>query len=121
MLAVARRKAPNIEWRDGRAESLPFEANSFDTVVCQFGLMFFEDRRTAIQEIMRVLRQGGRLAVAVWESIEKTPGDSAVANLIQRLYGEGIAEGWLAVLRPFVASAGAVVVPAPAYIAVTTK
>jgi len=95
MLAVARRKAPTIEWREGRAEILPFEANSFDTVVSQFGLMFFEDRRQAILEMMRVLRHGGRLVVAVWDSIENTPGDFAVVNLLHRLYGEGVAEGWL--------------------------
>lgn len=95
MMAVARRKAPTIEWRDGRAEALPFEANSFDAVVCQFGLMFFKDRQTAIQEMMRVLRPGGRLAVAVWDSIENTPGDFVVVNLPQRDYGEGIADGWL--------------------------
>jgi SAM-dependent methyltransferase len=95
MLAVARRKAPAIEWRDGRAEALPFEAIRFDAVVSQFGLMFFEDRRLAIQEMWRVLRPEGRLAVAVWDSIENTPGDFAVVNLLERLYGEGVAEGWL--------------------------
>jgi SAM-dependent methyltransferase len=95
MLAVARRKAPAIEWRDGRAEALPFEANHFDAVISQFGLMFFAERRLAIQEMWRVLRPGGRLAVAVWDSIENTPGDFAVVNLLERLYGEGVAEGWL--------------------------
>lgn len=94
MLAVARRKAPAIEWRDGRAEALPFEANRFDAVVSQFGLMFFEDRRLAIQEMWRVLRPGGRLAVAVWDTIENTPGDFAVVNLLERLYGQGVAKGW---------------------------
>src|SRR5262245_30404570 len=44
MLAVARQLAPNIEWREGVAESLPFPDQSFDTVVSQFGLMFFTDR-----------------------------------------------------------------------------
>src|SRR5215203_8468 len=43
MLAVARRKAPNIEWRQGLAESLPFANATFDAVVSQFGLMFFKD------------------------------------------------------------------------------
>ncbi|MCQ3975577.1 MAG: hypothetical protein DPW09_19240 [Anaerolineae bacterium] len=95
MLVVARRKAPALEWRDGRAEALPFEANRFDAVVSQFGLMFFEDQRLAIQEIWRVLRPGERLAVAVWDSIENTPGDFAVVNLLEWLYGEGVAEGWL--------------------------
>ncbi|MCL4298634.1 MAG: methyltransferase domain-containing protein [Anaerolineae bacterium] len=94
MLTVARRKAPAIEWRDGRAEALPFEANRFDAVVSQFGLMFFEDRRLAIQEMWRALRPGGHLAVAVWDSLENTPGDFAVVNLLERLYGQGVAEGW---------------------------
>jgi SAM-dependent methyltransferase len=66
MLQVAKRKAPAIEWRQGRAESLPFEAHSFDATVSQFGLMFFEDRRAALQEMARVLKPGGHLAVAVW-------------------------------------------------------
>lgn len=65
MLAVAGRKAPHVEWRQGRAEDLPFESQSFDRVVSQFGLMFFADRR-AVQEMVRVLRPGGHLAVAVW-------------------------------------------------------
>ncbi|MBE9170067.1 methyltransferase domain-containing protein [Pleurocapsales cyanobacterium LEGE 06147] len=34
MLVVARRKAPEIEWRQGRAEGLPFDSDSFDAVVC---------------------------------------------------------------------------------------
>ncbi len=42
MLAVAKEKAPNIEWQQGNAEALPFDSNSFDVVVCQFGLMFFQ-------------------------------------------------------------------------------
>ena len=37
MLAVAKRKAPNIEWCEARAEALPFGDNSFDAVVSQFG------------------------------------------------------------------------------------
>jgi ubiquinone/menaquinone biosynthesis C-methylase UbiE len=88
MLAVARRKAPTIEWREGRAEMLPFEANSFDTVVSQFGLMFFADRRLAIQEMRRALRPGGRLVVAVWASVENFPGYAELADLLQRLYGD---------------------------------
>jgi ubiquinone/menaquinone biosynthesis C-methylase UbiE len=49
MLGVANRKAPNIEWRQARAEALPFDDNSFDAVVSQFGLMFFEDKRLAFK------------------------------------------------------------------------
>src|SRR5688572_6939023 len=91
MLAVARQKAPTIEWKRGRAEELPWDSNSFDAVVSQFGLMFFEDRRAALQEMMRVLRPGGRLAVAVWDSLDHTPGYAAMSDLLRQLFGEEVA------------------------------
>jgi SAM-dependent methyltransferase len=91
MLAVARQKAPAIEWKRGRAEELPWDSNSFDAVVSQFGLMFFEDRRAALQEMMRVLRPGGRLAVAVWDSLDYTPGYAAITDLLQQLFGDQVA------------------------------
>jgi SAM-dependent methyltransferase len=99
MLVVARRKAPKIDWRLGRAEALGFETESFDAVVSQFGLMFFEDRRAALAEMMRVLKRGGRLAVAVWDSLERTPGYLAVTVLLQRLFGDRVAG---ALRAPFV-------------------
>jgi ubiquinone/menaquinone biosynthesis C-methylase UbiE len=92
MLAVARRKAPGIEWRSGRAEALPLETGSFDAVVSQFGLMFFDDRRAALGEMLRVLRPGGRLAVAVWDSLEHTPGYATMTELLQKLFGDRTAE-----------------------------
>ncbi len=99
MLEVARRKAPNIEWRQGRAEALPFDTHVFDATVSQFGLMFFEDRRAALQEMIRVLRPGGHLVVAVWDSLENTPGYATVVALLQRLFGGKVAD---ALRAPFV-------------------
>lgn len=92
MLAVARKKSPAIEWRHGQAESLAFPDDHFDAVISQFGLMFFEDRRAAIEEMTRVLRPGGRLAIAVWDSLDNTPGYAAVTNLLQRLFGDQAAD-----------------------------
>jgi ubiquinone/menaquinone biosynthesis C-methylase UbiE len=92
MLAVARRKAPEIEWRQGRAEALPFGGDRFDAVVSQFGLMFFEDRALALAEMWRVLKPGGRLAVAVWDALEHAPGYAAMTALLQRLFGERVAD-----------------------------
>lgn len=92
MLAVARRKAPGLDWRHGRAEALPFPEDSFDGVVSQFGLMFFDDHRAAVREMVRVLRPGGRLAVAVWDSLGNTPGYASVTALLHRLFGDRVAE-----------------------------
>lgn len=92
MLAVARRKAPSIDWQLGMAETLPFPDQAFDAVVSQFGLMFFEDHRAALREMSRVLRPGGRIAVAVWNALDRTPGYAAMAALLQRLFGDHVAD-----------------------------
>lgn len=77
MLAVARRKAPTIEWIEAPAEALPFADASFDRVVCQFGLMYFADRARALAEMWRVLRGDGRLALVVWDRLDRCPGFAA--------------------------------------------
>lgn len=99
MTAVAKQLAPAIEWRQGVAESLPFPDESFDIVVSQFGLMFFADRGQALREMLRVLTDGGRLAVAVWDSLENVPAYAAEVELVERLAGRQAADGLRA---PFV-------------------
>ena len=96
MLAVARRKPLDVAWHEGRAEALPFADASFDAVVSQFGLMFFDDRVQALREMMRVLRPGGRLAVAVWDMLAGSPGYAALADVLQRLFGSPIADAFRA-------------------------
>lgn len=93
MLSVARNKSTDIEWKQGTAESLPFEDESLDAVISQFGLMFFEDRTAAINEMSRVLRPNGKLAIAVWGALEDTPGYFAMVKLLQHLFGAEIANG----------------------------
>jgi ubiquinone/menaquinone biosynthesis C-methylase UbiE len=91
MLAVAQRNAPAVAWKSGRAEALPFPDSNFDAVVSQFGLMFFDDRHQALREMWRVLKPGGRLAVAVWSGLETSPGYASMAALLHRLFGPRIA------------------------------
>lgn len=92
MLTVARSKDPGIDWREAPAEALPFDSDEFNAALCQFGLMFFQDRNAAIREMLRVLRPGGRLAIAVWDSLENTPGYLAITRLLSRLFGEEISD-----------------------------
>lgn len=92
MLAVAARLAPHIEWRAGVAEALPCADRSFDAVVSQFGLMFFTDRGRALREMLRTLTSGGRMAVAVWDSLDNTPAYAAEVALLERVAGRPAAD-----------------------------
>ena len=99
MLAIAKEMEPGIDWRQGVAESIPFAEGSFDVVVSQFGLMFFEDRALALREMLRVTQHGGRLCVAVWDALANLPAYAAEVALLERLAGKPAAD---AIRAPFV-------------------
>lgn len=99
MLSVARKRSPAIEWIDGLAEALPFPPNSFDTILCQFGLMFFDDRDNALNEMRRVLRPGGKVALTVWDDVANSPGYAGMVELIETMFGRKPAD---ALRAPFV-------------------
>ena len=92
MLAVAENLSPGIDWREGAAEELPWDDLSFDVVVSQFGLMFFEDKPRALREMNRVLKPGGRLVVAVFDSLENNPGYKAMVEILRDIAGEDVAQ-----------------------------
>jgi ubiquinone/menaquinone biosynthesis C-methylase UbiE len=89
MLAVARAKSATVEWVEGSALNLPFDANSFDVVLCQLGLQFFPDRPLALKEMVRVLKSGGRAGLSVYSAIERTPSAHAFVQALDKHLGEG--------------------------------
>ena len=70
LLVAARAKAEAealpIQYRLGDAESLPFETGEFDAVVSTFGIMFASRPEAAAEELARVCRKGGRIALTTW-------------------------------------------------------
>lgn len=92
MLAEARKAAPQIDWREGAAEALPLPDASVYAALCQFGLMFFEDRVAALREMVRVTRPGGRVALAVWDAPDASPGYARMIALLERLFGPEAAD-----------------------------
>jgi SAM-dependent methyltransferase len=92
MLAIAGQLEPAVDWQEGTASELPFPDASFDSVVSQFGLMFFPDRELAIREMLRVLSPGGAFAVAVWDGLERQPSYSIEVEILQRLGGDAAAD-----------------------------
>jgi ubiquinone/menaquinone biosynthesis C-methylase UbiE len=88
MLTAARAAAIEeglvVEWREGSAQELPFADAAFDVVLCQQGLQFFPDKSSALREMNRVLRPGGRLVLSVWGPIERSPGFAVLAEALRR-------------------------------------
>jgi SAM-dependent methyltransferase len=68
--AAAIGSARPVQWHQADAMQLPFDAASFDVVVCQFGVMFFPDKPRAFAEARRVLRPGGLFVFNAWDRIE---------------------------------------------------
>jgi SAM-dependent methyltransferase len=66
-----------VQWREADALALPFGDRQFDYVLCQFGVMFFPDKRAAFREAWRLLRPGGRFMFNVWGDREGSPFDLA--------------------------------------------
>ncbi len=87
MLTVARRVTPGVEWHQGDAADLPFDDSSFDTVVSQMALMFFPDRRAAIEQMRRVVRTGGSVAVLVPGRLETQPAFAPFVAMAAEMAG----------------------------------
>jgi SAM-dependent methyltransferase len=86
MLAVAKSRIDDdrVRWRQADALALPFDAATFDLIVCQFGVMFFPDKPAAAAQVRRVLRPGGTYLFNVWGAL----GDNPLAAVAQRALEE---------------------------------
>lgn len=77
-----------VTWRQADVMSLPYADESFDVVLCQFGVMFFPDRVAAYREIRRVLRPGGTFLFNIWNGIEHNEFADTVTAAVSALYPE---------------------------------
>ena len=97
MVAAAQSEAhrqgvTNITFRRCAADSLPFENNSFDAVVCRLGVMFFPDPLAGLREMLRVTKPQGRLSLAVWDKAELNPFSYLITDVLARRFGPAAAE-----------------------------
>jgi ubiquinone/menaquinone biosynthesis C-methylase UbiE len=71
MISLARRLHPQLEFRHGNAEALPFTDASFDALVGNFVMLHLGRPEQAAAEFVRVLAPGGKLALTVWDLPER--------------------------------------------------
>ena len=78
LLEIARERAADamveIDFIEGDAQAMAFEDGSFDRVVSTFGHMFAPDHRATADELRRVCRPDGRIAIACWTPEGKIGG-----------------------------------------------
>jgi ubiquinone/menaquinone biosynthesis C-methylase UbiE len=83
MIAIAHKKFPRIEFRQGDAQNLPFPDANFDRVVANFALLHLAKPERAMSEAARVLKPGGRFAFTTWAKISENPFVKLVDDAIQ--------------------------------------
>ena len=91
MLALASERTGNpdsVTFTTADASALDYADGSFDTMVCQFGVMFFPDKIKAFQEARRVLKPGGRYVFNVWSSWATNPAAEIADGVVAPLIGK---------------------------------
>jgi SAM-dependent methyltransferase len=84
MIALAKKTHPDIDFRVAEVEHLPFNDQSFDAVVSNFGLGHFPYPEASVAECIRTLKRGGPIALSWWSDPSK--------QRIQGLFREAIVE-----------------------------
>jgi ubiquinone/menaquinone biosynthesis C-methylase UbiE len=89
MVAAARSEAQRLGLKNAKfdvafADDLPFAANAFDAVISRFGVMFFPSPLDGVREMLRVLKPGRKLVLAVWHYAERNPFHYVLSRVIDR-------------------------------------
>ena len=85
---AAQRSHSNLRFGVAGADSLPFPNDSFDAVLCRFGVMFFPSPIDGVREMLRVLKPGKKVALAVWHYRDSNPFHCSLARIVDRFAPE---------------------------------
>ena len=84
-VAAQRLSSDRVSFQPANAQDLPFEDETVDLVVCQFGVMFFPDKVRANQEARRVLRSAGHYLLVSFDRLELNPVPNAAGRAVAAL------------------------------------
>jgi ubiquinone/menaquinone biosynthesis C-methylase UbiE len=83
MVGIAKRMFPEIRFKQGDAQDLPFEDGRFDRVLMNFGLLHVSHPEKACAEACRVLKRRGKFGFTVWAGPERNPGAKIINDAIE--------------------------------------
>ena len=83
VVETARHNVPTVEFQQGDVQNVPYLSNSFDAVICGYGIMHVPEPARALAEMYRVARSGGRVALSVWERPAQNNGFGLVLGAIE--------------------------------------
>lgn len=91
MLAIARERAAelglqNMDFMEMDAEALNFPEDSFDAILCRWGLMFLPDLKTTLMRIRQMMVPNGRFASSVWDVPAQVPFASIAFNIAREMF-----------------------------------
>ena len=88
MISVAKEKVSSnkIEWQVADAQQLLFDDESFDHIICQYGVMFFPDKLKAFKEALRVLQQEGMYIFNTWDEMEFNPRTTIIRSIMEEMF-----------------------------------
>jgi ubiquinone/menaquinone biosynthesis C-methylase UbiE len=78
----------NVRFEVAGADSLPFRDDHFDAVISRFGVMFFPSPANGIREMLRVLKPGRTISLAVWHYLDSNPFHYCLARIVDRFAPE---------------------------------
>lgn len=80
---ASRKNLSNIEFRHADVLNLSLEAESFDAVICVFGIFFIPDMSDAVRALWRFVRPGGALAITTWGPRFFEPASTTFWNAVR--------------------------------------
>jgi SAM-dependent methyltransferase len=83
MIAIAKKKFPQVKFKEGDAQNLPFADSTFDRVLANFALLHLADPERAFAEAQRVLKPGGKFGFTTWARKAENPFVKLVDDAIQ--------------------------------------
>ena len=86
--AARQLESEGVTFQAADAQQLPFDDESFDLVLCLFGIMFFPDKVRANAEARRVLRPGGRYVLVTFNRLGLNPVPKAAGEAVATLFPE---------------------------------